>query len=167
MGNSVNRGQEHENFNVGLVNIEDENNSSGISGWMVVEYLTFFIIILLGLRLLARCFHNCCQRLGERQQRMFTEVVTNQSRRSEMEMHVMGSRQEGSVDRSMLGDRSADLVQAPPPTYCAAAEQTNQRRFLDYDTVKIWKRGELNSQSSTGKTNGRGMCINWMWSYDC
>ena len=146
MCKSINRGQEHENFNVGLVNIEDENNNSGISGWMILEYSTFFIIILLGLRLLARCFHNCCQRLGERQQRMFTEVVqNNQSRRygnmSEMEMHVMGSRQEGSVDRSMLGEqtnfRSAGHVQAPPPTYCAAAEQKNQQRFLDYDTVKV------------------------------
>ena len=56
-------------------------------------------------------------------------------------MHVMGSRQEGSVDRSMLGEqtnfRSAGHVQAPPPTYCAAAEQKNQQRFLDYDTVKV------------------------------
>ena len=77
---------------------------------------------------------------------MFMEVVqNNQSRRygnmSEMEMHVMGSRQEGSVDRSMLGEqtnfRSAGQVQAPPPTYCAAAEQKNQQRFLDYDTVKV------------------------------
>ena len=141
MCNSINKGGEHENFNVGLVNIEDEINYSGISGWVILEYSTFFIIILLGLRLLARCFHNCCQRLGERQQRMFSEVVNNQSRRSEMEMHVMGSRQEGSVDRSMLGEqtnfRSAGQVQAPPPTYCAAAEQRNQQRFLDYDTVKV------------------------------
>ena len=96
MCKSVNQGQQHENFNLGLVNIEEESNSSGLSGWLIVEYSTFFIIILLGLRLLARCCSSCCQRLGERQQRMFTEVVNNQSRRygntSEMEMHAMGSR---------------------------------------------------------------------------
>ena len=62
---SINQGQERENFNVGLVNIDEESNYSGISGWMVLDYVTFFIILLLGLRLLARCFHNCCQRLGE------------------------------------------------------------------------------------------------------
>ena len=137
---SINQGQERENFNVGLVNIDEESNYSGISGWMVLEYVTFFIILLLGLRLLARCFHHCCQRLGERQLRMFTEVVqNNQSGRSgnmsEMEMNMMGSRQEGGVEQTNF--RSAGHVQPPPPTYCAAAEQKHQQRFLDYDTVKV------------------------------
>ena len=44
MCKSINKGQELENFNVGLVNIEDENNYSGISGWVILEYSTFFII---------------------------------------------------------------------------------------------------------------------------
>ena len=105
---SINQGQERENFNVGLVNIDEESNYSGISGWMVLEYVTFFIILLMGLQLLARCFHHCCQRLGERQLRMFTEVVqNNQSGRSgnmsEMEMNMMGSRQEGVVNIQTSG----------------------------------------------------------------
>ena len=138
---SVNQGTERKNFNVGILNIDDESSSNGLSGWQKVEYATFFIILLLGLRLLARCFHVCCQKFGERQQRMFTEVVQNNQ--SGMEMNMMGnSRQGGGMERVVMGEQPnfhgpVPPPTAPPPTYCAAAGQKKQQQYLDYDTVRV------------------------------
>ena len=61
----VNRGVEHDNVNVGIFNIEEETSSTGISGWLILEYITFFIIIFLGVRLLSRLCKSGCRKLNQ------------------------------------------------------------------------------------------------------
>ena len=92
----VQRSSEHDNVNFGVFNIEEESNNTGTSPWVIIEYITFIIIIILGARLLHRLCQIGCRHLDERQRRMLSNAVSSNQRRGgynpELEMRQMGGR---------------------------------------------------------------------------
>ena len=91
----IKRNNEHDNVNFGVINIEDESSNTGPSTWVIIEYITFVIIFLLGAKLLYRLYQMGCRHLEVRQQRLMNSAMGGSQRRyipEQLEMRQAGGR---------------------------------------------------------------------------